>query len=223
MEKIKFVVAKKQNKKNKQLRREGLIPANLYRAGQESLTLELNNLDFTKLLRKLPENAVLYLQIADEKKELPALIDEVQYDVFGKEILHVIFRQINLLQKIRAEVSVELTGEFDVADGVLILAKDSVEVEALPADVPASFPIDQSQLKAIGDRITLKDLQFDPSKITLILNEDEKAEEIVLALVQAKAEEVVEEETESTLTEPALVNEKTADEQKTSDQDASTK
>lgn len=200
-----------------------MIPANLYRAGQESLTLELNNLDFTKLLRKLPENAVLYLQIADEKKELPALIDEVQYDVFGKEILHVVFRQINLLQKIRAEVSVELTGEFDVADGVLILAKDSVEVEALPADVPASFPIDQSQLKAIGDRITLKDLQFDPSKITLILNEDEKAEEIVLALVQAKAEEVVEEETESTLTEPALVNEKTADEQKTSDQDASTK
>ena len=60
-------------------------------------------------------------------------------------------------------------------------------------------------------------------EITLILNEDEKAEEIVLALVQAKAEEVVEEETESTLTEPALVNEKTADEQKTSDQDASTK
>lgn len=208
MEKIKFTVSKKQNKKNNQLRREGLVPANMYQAGKESISLELDNGAFTKLTRNLNENAILYLQIGDEKKELPVLIDEVQYDSFGKNILHVVFRKINLSEKIHADVSIELVGEFAVDDGVLVVAKDSIEIEALPTDVPANFEIDQSQLKAIGDKITLDSIKFDTSKITLILAEDEKPEDIALLLVQEKAEEVVEEEVSEELAEPELVGEK---------------
>lgn len=208
MEKIKFTVSKKQNKKNNQLRREGLVPANMYQAGKESISLELDNGAFTKLTRNLNENAILYLQIGDEKKELPVLIDEVQYDSFGKNILHVVFRKINLSEKIHADVSIELVGEFAVDDGVLVVAKDSIEIEALPTDVPANFEIDQSQLKAIGDKITLDSIKFDASKITLILAEDEKPEDIALLLVQEKAEEVVEEEVSEELAEPELVGEK---------------
>ena len=208
MEKIKFTVSKKQNKKNNQLRREGLVPANMYQAGKESISLELDNGAFTKLTRNLNENAILYLQIGDEKKELPVLIDEVQYDSFGKNILHVVFRKINLSEKIHADVSIELVGEFAVDDGVLVVAKVSIEIEALPTDVPANFEIDQSQLKAIGDKITLDSIKFDASKITLILAEDEKPEDIALLLVQEKAEEVVEEEVSEELAEPELVGEK---------------
>jgi len=207
MEKTKLLVSKKQNKKNNQLRREGLIPANMYQAGKESIALELNNGIFTKLIRNLNENAILYLQIDDEAKDLPVLIDEIQYDVFGKEILHVVFRKINLSEKIHADVSIELVGEFDVDDGVLVLAKDSVEIEALPTDVPANFEIDQSQLKAIGDRITLDSLVFDKSKITLVLGEEENPEDVVLVLVQEKAEEIIEEASDE-LVEPELVGEK---------------
>jgi large subunit ribosomal protein L25 len=208
MEKTKLIVSKKQNKKNNQLRREGLIPANMYQAGKESVALELNNSNFSKLVRNLNENAILYLQINDDKKELPVLIDEIQYDVFGKNILHVVFRKINLSEKIHADVSIELVGEFDVENGVLVLAKDSVEIEALPTDVPEHFEIDQSQLKAIGDKITLDSLVFDSSKITLVLGEEEKPEDIALVLVQEKAEEVVEEETSEELVEPELVGDK---------------
>lgn len=208
MEKIKFAVANKQNKKNNQLRREGLIPANMYQAGKESIALELNKGAFTKLTRNLNENAILYLQIDEDKKELPVLVDEVQYDVFGKNILHVVFRKINLSEKITADVSIELVGEFDVDDGVLVFAKDSVEIEALPTDVPDKFEIDQSQLKAIGDKITLDSLVFDSAKISLVLGEDEKPEDIALVLVQEKAEEIVEEESSTELSEPELVGEK---------------
>lgn len=211
MEKIKFTVANKQNKKNNQLRREGLIPANMYQAGKESVALEINDLAFTKLTRNLNENAILYLQIGENKKELPVLIDEVQYDAFGKNILHVVFRKIDLSEKINADVSIELVGEFDVEDGVLVLAKDSVEIEALPTDVPEKFEIDQSQLKAIGDKITLDSLVFDSSKISLVLGEEEKPEDIALVLVQEKAEEVAEEEATEELVEPELVGEKTED------------
>lgn len=211
MEKIKFTVASKQNKKNNQLRREGLIPANMYQAGKESIALEINNIAFTKLTRDLNENAILYLQIGEDKKELPVLIDEVQYNALGKDILHVVFRKINLAEKINAEVSIELVGEFEVEDGVLVLAKDSVEIEALPTDVPEKFEIDQSQLKAIGDKITLDSLVFDSNKITLVLGEEEKPEDIALVLVQEKAEEIVEEEVSDELAEPELVGEKAED------------
>lgn len=210
MEKIKFAVSKRQNKKTNQLRKEGVVPANLYQSGKESMALELNNLAFLKLARHLSDNAIVYLQIEGEKSESPVLVDDVQYDVFGKKLLHVVFRKINLSEKIKAYVPVELIGEFEVENGVLVLAKDSIEVEALPTDLPEKFEVDQSQLKAIGDQILLSSLAFDHDKVALILGEDEAAEEIVVALVQEKAEEV--EEVSTDLVEPEVVGEKKAEE-----------
>ncbi|AKM81004.1 MAG: 50S ribosomal protein L25 [Candidatus Pacebacteria bacterium GW2011_GWF2_38_9] len=207
MEKIKLNASKRQNKKTNQLRKEGIIPANMYQAGKDSVALELDNLTFVKLSRHLNDNAVIYLQIADDKKELPVLIDEVQHDVYGKNILHVVFRKINLAEKIRADIAIELVGEFDVENGVLVLAKDSVEVEALPTDLPEKFEVDQGQLKAIGDKISLDSLEFDSSKVTIILGEDEVAEDIAIAIVQEKAEEIIEEVSEE-LVEPELAGEK---------------
>ncbi len=213
MEKIKFSALKREHKKNNQLRKEGIIPANMYQAGKESLSLEIDNKAFVKLSRKLNKNAIIYLQIEGEKNEFPVLIDDIQFDVFGKKILHVVFRKVNLLEKIRVHVPVELVGEFTVEDGVLVLAQDSVEVEALPADLPEKFEIDQSQLKAIGDQIVLSSLSFDPTKVTLVLAENEKAEEVVVALVQEKAEEVEEVVETAELTEPEVVGEKKEDEE----------
>lgn len=207
MEKTTFQVSKKQNKKNKQLRREGLVPANMYQAGKESLALEINNISFLKLIRNLSDNALVYLQVEGEKGEYPVLIDDLQYDVYGKNLLHVVFRKVNLAEKITAYIPVELIGELDVENGVLVLVKDSIEVEALPTNLPEKFEVDQSKFTAVGDQFTMAELNFDASKVSLILAEEEKPEEVVVALVQEKAEEVEEEVTDE-LVEPELVGEK---------------
>lgn len=213
MEKIKFVVAKRQNKKNNQLRREGIAPANLYQAGKDSISLELNAQSFLKLTRNLSDNAIIYLQIEGEKGESPVLVDDVQYDVFGKKLLHVVFRKINLAEKIKAWIPVELVGEFNVDNGVLVLAKDSVEVEALPTDLPEKFEVDQSKLVAIDDQVMLSSFDIDKDKVSFVLGEDENPDEIVIALVQEKAEEV-EEEQSTELVEPELVGEAKEEEAK---------
>jgi large subunit ribosomal protein L25 len=208
MEKIKFSAAKRQFKqKPNALRNAGILPANMYQAGKDSIALQIDSLGFMKMYRKLGENAIVYLEIEDEKCQFPVLVDEVSYDVYGKNMLHVVFRKVNLAEKIRAYVSVELTGEFEVDDAVLVLVKDSVEVEALPTDLPEKFELDQSKLQAVGDQVTLDSLEFDRDKVTLILAEDEKAEDVVLALAQEKAEEV-EEEVSEELAEPELAGEK---------------
>lgn len=204
MEKIKFQAVKREAKKPAVLRQNGLLLANMYRAGEDSISLQINASSFIKLSKKLGENAIIYLQIEGEKGEFPVLIDDIQYDVLGKNILHVVFRKVNLSEKIRAYVSVELVGEFDVDNAVLVLVKDSVEVEALPTDLPEKFEVDQSKLTAIGDQITLDSLAFDRNKVSLVLAEDELAEDVVVALAQEKAEEVEEEES-SEVVEPELV------------------
>jgi len=207
MEKTTFQVKTRQNTKNKQLRREGLIPANMYQAGKPSVSLECSTIAFAKLYRQMSDNAIIYLEIDGAKTSVPVLVDEVQYDVFGKNIFHVVFRQVNLKEKIKAEIPVELVGKFDVADAMVLLSKDHVEVEALPTDLPEKFEIDQSQFKAIGDQVSLADLVFDASKVALVLAEGEDPAEIVLVTVQEQqAEEIAEESNE--LVEPELIGEK---------------
>lgn len=207
MDKTTFQVKKRQAVKNKQLRRTGVVPANVYGVGRESMSLQCPALAFEKLHRSLSDNAIVYLQVEDQKQELPVMIDDVQFDAYGKNILHVVFRQVNLKEKIKAEVPVILVGDFDVDDAIVLLSKDYVEVEALPTDLPEQFEVDQSRFKEVGDHFTMADLSFDHSKIELVLGEDEHPAEIVLVSVQEKqAEEEVEESNE--LVEPEIVGEK---------------
>jgi len=49
MTKITFKVDKRSNKKAKQLRREGRLPANVYIPKKDSIALELDPIDFAKL------------------------------------------------------------------------------------------------------------------------------------------------------------------------------
>lgn len=210
MQKTHFTVAKRASQKNNQLRAAGLIPANMYQAGKDSVALQFSQTDFNRLYRTLGDNAIIYLQIDGAKTEYPVLIDDVQYDALGKAILHVVFRKVNLSEKINAYITVETSGEFKVPNGVLVMVKDAIEVEALPTDLPEKFVIDLEKFTNIGDQVTLADLSIDLDKVSLVLAEDEKAEDVVIALAQEKAEEVEEESTE--LVEPELVGEKKTEE-----------
>ena len=206
MTKIKFNIDKRSDKKNKQIRREGRIPANVYQAGEDSISLEVNTVKFEKLYNEAGDTSLVYLTVEGIKNALPVMIDEVQYDHMGQPI-HVVFRKVKLTEKISTNVPVELVGEFDVENAVLVLVKDEVEVEALPTDFPENFTIDQSKLTQVGDSITLADLEYDKDKVALVLSEDENPEEITVVSVQEQREEEPEETPEEELAEPELVGE----------------
>jgi large subunit ribosomal protein L25 len=65
---------------------------------------------------------------------------------------------------------------------------DVVEVEALPQDLPEKFEIDATQLTEVGQMVSYKDLQFDRSKVTLMIDEEQMDEPVVM--VQEVKEEV---------------------------------
>jgi len=197
MSELKIKATKREllGRKIKKLRREGLVPANLYGKKTESVAITVNLDEFSKLFEKAGETSIVKLSIEGEKEERPVLIKNIQKNPVDNKILHVDFRQIILSEKIKAMIPIEVEGESPVTTqklGIFIQTISEVEVEALPANLPERFVIDISKLVNVGDELKVKDLTVE--KGVEILTEQD--------LVIAKTEPLAAEEVAPVVEEP---------------------
>src|SRR3990167_9403968 len=147
-------------KKVKKLRREGLLPANIYGTGFKSTSVTANLKDFSHVYKTARETGVVHLDL--DKKEIPVLIKSVQRHPVSDLILHVDFRKIDLTQKIQTEVPVAVVGTSEavaVKGGVLLVQSNTLTVEALPSDIPSKIEVDISVIKEVGGEIKVQDLK----------------------------------------------------------------
>jgi len=201
-EKTKLNVEKRKDigRKVKFLRREGILPANIYGKKIKSLAVQLSTKSFLPVLKEVGETGLLELKVTDEEKARPVLIHAVQFHPTSGEPLHADFYQVDLKEKVTTKVPVELIGEsLAVKDkiGILIQPLSEVEVEALPADLPEKIEVDISGLKAIDDVVLLETVKV--SEEIKILTDGKE----VLAKIEppAKEEVVVAPVTEETTVE----------------------
>lgn len=181
-------------RKVKKLRREDILPANIYGRDVKSLAIKLDHQKFLKTYENVGETSLIELNVKGESDPRPAMITDIHYDPVTGDPLHVDFRQVDLKQKVVAEVPVKTTGKapaVEEADGVLMVNLSEIEVEALPADIPDSISIDIGDLKEIGDQILAKNLKVDRDKIKLQVDEN-----TTIVSVQAQMEEIEEPEPE---------------------------
>lgn len=202
-------------KKTKHLRLEGKIPANIMGRDVESQAISIQTKDFKKLYNEVGDTGLVYLSITGEKSERPVLVSEVGINPVTGEFLHVVLKQVNLKEKISAEIPVVVVGEFSVPDAVLLTVHPTIEVEALPTDLPESFEVNVEGLTEIGQAIAFKDLKYDASKIEILVSEEELDTPVVV--VQELKEEVEEtpEETPEAGAEGAEAEVATSEEPKT--------
>lgn len=195
MNQLKFAIQPRKitGKKVKQLRRKGVVPGNVYKPGGESLLFQFSNKEFIKLYSEAGDTGLVYLQPKGEKKPRPTLIDEVQVDPVSGDVLHVSFKEVDLKEKIEADVPVEVIGEFEVKEAVLVTVRNEITVEALPTDLPEKFVVDVTELTEVGEMISFKDLDFDREKVSLVDVVEEEDWEKPVVLVQEQREEVKEE------------------------------
>jgi large subunit ribosomal protein L25 len=189
---IKFTVDAREVKgrKVKQLRRQGKVPGNVFGKKMTSQSIEFNLPEFTKLYSETGETSLIELVIKGDAKSKPVLISAVQNHPVTGDPIHVDFHAVDLKEKVTATVPVEIIGESPAVtdkDGVLLVAVNEIEVEALPADLPENIEVDIAGLTEIGDSIQVKDLKLDTSKIELQIDP-----EATLVTIQAQAEEEVE-------------------------------
>lgn len=177
-------------RKVKSLRRSGIIPANIFGKKTPSTSIQLAVKPLLETLKKAGETSLINLTLAGEKKARPVLVAGYAQNPTTGELLHVDFHEVDLNQKTTAMVQLVVVGESDAvkAGNVLVLQKNEIEVEALPADLPEHIEVDISTLTEVGSTIHAKDLKVDRNKVKLEIADDE-----VIATVQEPAkEEVVE-------------------------------
>lgn len=182
----------RRGKQANQLLSEGKIPGNIYGLGRESQAVKMPRTDFMRLYAEEGDTGVVYLSVGDTKKEVPVMIDEVAYHPVTAAIQHVVFRRVDLKQSITAEIPVTLEGENKVPDTNVLLVTDTIEVSALPEDLPEEFVVNIESLTEAGQSITYGDLTYDRSKVQIVFAGEETAESPVVLLQEMK-EEVPEE------------------------------
>jgi len=180
-------------RKVKKLRKEGIIPANIYGKKIKSKAISVKIDEFEKVFKEVGETGIISLEIkGDSKKEARAvLISNVQMDPVNDVPIHIDFHQVNLKEKVTAEVPVELTGVSPAEKqsiGTVVLYINEIEVEALPSDLPEKFVIDISKLEEVDQAIYVKNLDIDKSKVEVKAD----LEEIIVKIEPPQKEEVEE-------------------------------
>lgn len=183
-------------KKVKKLRADGLLPGHVFGKGVDGEIVAVKAKDFLKTLHQAGETGLVDLKIGTEKVR-PVLIRDVQYDPISGQPIHIDFYQVNLAEKVKVAVPVVQTGEqpepVHLGEAIVLQTLNEIEVEALPADLPENIEVDVSILKAIDDAITVGQLNFDRSKITVEVDPAEVVVKLAPA-VSAETQELLEEQ-----------------------------
>ncbi|MCX6703938.1 MAG: 50S ribosomal protein L25 [Candidatus Woesebacteria bacterium] len=181
-------VRKISGRKVKNLRKEGVLPGNISGKKVKSEAVQVVLKDFEKVYKEVGQTGLLTLEIGKEEK--PVLIHNLQVNPVSEAPLHVDFLQVDLKEKVEADVPVELIGEAPAekqAIGTVVQYLNEIKVEALPMDLPEKFIVDTSELVEVDQSILVKDLKADRSKVDIKTD----ASEIVVKVEPPQKEEVV--------------------------------
>lgn len=175
-------------RKIKKLRREGVLPANIYGKKIKSKAVQVALADFKKVFAESGETGVVEVKTNGDTH--PVLIHNVQLHPVTDEPIHADFLQVDLKEKVSATVPVEFTGESPIektGEGVVVRQVNELEVEALPTDLPEKIVVDISKLAAIGDAVKVGELEVDRAKVEV----KDDPEKIVVSIAEPAKEEVV--------------------------------
>ncbi len=174
-------------RKLRALRKTGVIPANIFGKKIKSLAIQLDAKILKETLKQAGETNLIDLTVGEGKSH-PVLVAGYVQDPVSGELLHVDFHEVDLSVKTTAMVPLKAVGESEAvkAGNVLILQKNELEVEALPADLPSAIEVDLTVLTEVGATIHAKDLKLDRTKVKLLVEDEE-----LIATVQEPAKEEV--------------------------------
>src|ERR1039458_6394131 len=154
----------------RRVRPTGMVPAVLYGARKESISLSVNAKQVARILRsETGHNTIFSVQVAGGSEE-KAMLKDWQVDPVSNALLHVDLLRIAMDVKMRVRVPVHTFGEpqgVKMQGGVFETVTREVEVECLPGDIPEEFRVDISDYM-IGRQLRARDLPFDHAQIKLL-------------------------------------------------------
>jgi len=174
---------------SRQLRSAGKIPGIVYGKGFDSTSVSINQRELLKTIEG-SENSLITLKGEAPVNGAVVIVAKILRDALKGTPRHVDLHKVNMDETVRVEVKVRLKGTAKgVKDGgMLEFVKHTIEVECLPALIPAHFDVDVTAL-TVGHSIHVADVQL-PANVKLL--DDPKAS-IVSIIGKLKEEAPAEE------------------------------
>ena len=185
----------------RRVRREGLIPAVIYGAGEPSIAVAVDPKIITRILHSdSGHNSIFDLAIEGGATGKAMIVDWQNEPIKG-HLLHIDLKRIAMDKLMRVSVPVQLIGTatgVKAQGGILDQVLREVEIECLPGDIPQHIDVDVSNLE-MNQSLHISDLPHS-DKIEYLGEEDA----VVASVTYVKAEAAPEPVEGTTPTEPEV-------------------
>lgn len=178
-------------KKARFLRREGLLPANVYGQGGPSLAVQVSTQELSDLLRHGARNRLLDLVIEGERASQSVVIRDVHRDPVSRHYLHVDFLRVSLTETMTANVALTFVGESGAVKdqgGVFVQNLNALTVSALPSDLPQHIEVDLAFFKQLEDTMHVSDLVV-PANVEIVSDPSAVVGKVAAPKLRAEAGE----------------------------------
>ncbi len=171
---LKVAPRKLVGKATKQLRRQGLIPANIYGHKEDSVPIQVDAHEFEVLHRQHELRNILSLKLPDTGAQT-VLVRHVQHSPVSGQILHIDFSRVSMGERIEAKLPLNFVGEapgVKIEGGVLLHLVEALAVSCRASDIVEAIDVDISSLKNINDVLLARDIKL-PNGYELSISPDE--------------------------------------------------
>jgi large subunit ribosomal protein L25 len=155
----------------KRLRKQGIVPAVIHDHGKDSVNVQVEYQTAQQAYSAAGRHHPV--EISANGKKYTALIRSVTRDAKYNAIMHMVFNAVKADEKVEAEIPIKPRYSEDNeaspaerASLIVLNQLESVEVEALPKDLPDVIEYDAEKLVTVGDHVVVSDLII-PSGVTV--------------------------------------------------------
>lgn len=139
------------------LRKQGLVPGIVYGHKEANAAVAVSAEQLDRAIRVLH---VRMLNLDLDGKSESVLIREVQWDPFGKQMMHVDFERKSATEKVKVTVPVELrNAPKQTGGGVLDQPLHTLHIECFLGSIPEAIRLDITNL-TLGNPIHVSDLKL---------------------------------------------------------------
>jgi large subunit ribosomal protein L25 len=144
----------------RRVRREGKIPAVVYGASKDSLSVSVDPRHVLRILRSDSGHNTIFDLALDGGERTKAMIVDWQYEPIKGKLMHIDLKRIAMDKAMRVKVPILLEGipvGVKMQGGILDQVLREVEIECLPGDIPSHIDMNVSSL-GLGSSIRVADL-----------------------------------------------------------------
>src|SRR4051812_33448549 len=180
----------------RRLRRQGIVPANIYGHG-DSRAIQAPIRMLEHLLAHGGRTGLI--SIAVDGTSETALMKTIQRDPRSGQIVHVDFQAVSMTEEVTSVVPVRFVGESEAVtrlDGIMTHPRTDVHVTARAQDLPEAIEVDLSAITELHGSIKLGDLPESPTYkivdppeelLALVLPPKVEVEEVAEAAAEEEA------------------------------------